>query len=153
MINLTFSHTSHPKQTSLTASDLLILAGLTITFYSLLYKTLENMLTPQKNYMDLTAMFNGLINTNIILVSVSILLILISTIGYPFAKLIGFYSLILSWIYNLTIILTALSATIIKSLFIRDLYKNIFDIIFIGIIILLILNYISISWYGHIFKI
>jgi hypothetical protein len=96
--------------TSLTASDLLILAGLTITFYSLLNTRITDVMIPKQYYEEFLGQTEHLTNLNIVLVSVSIILILFSTaLVSPYStnfKNTGFAILLLSWILNLLIMLT-----------------------------------------------
>jgi|GEM_PF-5320243 len=90
--------------TTLEARDLLVLAGLTITFYTLLDKTIEKLLGRFIDNEMTKAGLDGVIFSNIIMATLSILLILGSTMGIPYLKKEGFILLIISWMYNLVIL-------------------------------------------------
>lgn len=134
---------SHNFKTSLNASDLLILAGLTITFYSLLLQVLEKVLIPFSDYVELSGALHGLIISNIMFVSLAIILILISTIGFTGLIKLGFIMLIYSWVYNFIIISEAFSAFPIKQISKNIIHKNLVDLVLTLIFIFLIYTLIG----------
>lgn len=131
--------TTHKLTTTLTAPDLLTLAALTITFYSLLYRFLEKNMS-ESNHL-LIGSVHGMITTNILAASISIVLSLISTMGIPNKFIqISFSLLLISWFYNILIIIIVFFARIMELVNRNYLAKNIVDIIITVIFIFISLR-------------
>lgn len=100
--------------TSLTSAELLVVAGLTITFYTLLIQVVDKTLGNDKKYEFIERTASTLILVNILLVAICIILILISSLGADSLRLTGFYYLINSWVYNVIIMFFVLASPLIE---------------------------------------
>lgn len=86
--------------TTLLPGDLLLVAGITITFYSIFDQFTVGVLMGKGRANGLGIFLRGMTLVNILIVSISIVYILISTITNNYFKNIGFDLLLLSWITN-----------------------------------------------------
>jgi hypothetical protein len=122
--------------TNVSPIDLLIIAGITITFYTLLNSMLVKFLQPAEEYNDFLKPINIFILLNIVYVSISIILLLYAMAG---SNLIGiaFQIILTSWIFNLAIIITLIISNLISGTLDKRKYNHvIFRIIIIGLLII-----------------
>lgn len=134
--------------TSLDTGNLLVLSGLTITFYTLLEQVLDKLLGEKKENQVLRNYLTAVIILNIVLVSISILLILLSTIGYSSLKNTGFQFIASSWAYNIIILILALLSRYIEKIMeIKKVRKVINLILYSSFWILLIFLFLIMIGY------
>jgi len=137
ILGLILPYHSNMLNTSLTSSDLLIIAGLTITFYSLFSTLINKVLIPKETYSYFSLRIQYIIILNIIYVSGSIILIMIGTLGsyHDFIDSIGFFMLLTSWTTNFIMICT-IGFTIVVSNYNKKQRNLICNFLMLGIIIL-----------------
>lgn len=117
--------------------DLLVIAGITITFYAFLYNILTHIFEPAKENKDtFLLVLNVFILFNIIFVSISIIFLLYSLSGYDYLFELAFGMLLKSWLFNLAILLTFFITNIVfKSVIKEDNFRKTKYILGIGIFI------------------
>lgn len=126
--------------TSLKPSELLIVASLTITFYSIFEQSIKKELSPKINYKHVNEFIRTFTFFNIIFVSIGIILILISTTGIFNLTNAGFIILVSSWFINLILISTIALTIAILKVSVKSIIRDIcLWICFIGALILIIL--------------
>lgn len=122
---------NYPNGTTLNASDLLVLAGLTITFYTLLEQVVDRLLGKKEKYYHLKEYLSAVILVNIIVVAVSIFLILISTLGKNGLKNVGFGLLASSWAYNIIILFISFFANYIENILEKKKFRIAINIVLV----------------------
>ncbi|MBZ2165215.1 hypothetical protein [Methanobacterium spitsbergense] len=126
--------------TTLTSAELLVVAGLTITFYTLLLQVIDRTLGKDKKYEIIESISTTLILLNIFLVSITIILILISSLGADSLRLTGFYYLINSWVYNVIIMFFVIVSPFMERLLVKKTDRIIINL---SLIILLVYSVVK----------
>lgn len=131
---------SSSNGTSLTPSEILVVAGLTITYYSLFDQLIVKRIRREIIHKTVRTLILILTMFNIFYLSICIVFVLISTVSSIIFKNIGFNILLSSWITNIAIIITLFLSSIIPSLAKRGTIRDII-IIAMGIAILIMIPY------------
>lgn len=125
--------------TSLKSNDLLVIAGLTITFYSFFDQLFIGKARDTDSVGKSAVFLKLMILINIMAVSGSIILILMSSISNDYFRNWGFNILLASWIVNLGIVFTWTISPIIPNLNERGRFRDIIKVVMLVAVIIMLI--------------